>query len=78
VGAAHVLQHVADDLFAAVGRGVAALDELTVLSSGAEQTLREAMATQMSAGGPAQANLDRLVWEGEDSSWQDGKQDWLP
>ena len=55
-GAARVSQHVADDLFTAVGRGVVALDELAVLGSGAEQTLRETLASQMASWHPGRMN----------------------
>jgi uncharacterized repeat protein (TIGR03803 family) len=73
---AHVSEHVADGLFAALGSTVDAA-ELAVLGSGAEQTLREALATQMSAVGSSQANPNSLLWDSEDSSWLEGKYDWL-
>jgi hypothetical protein len=72
---ARVPQHAADGLFAALGGAVDAA-ELTIMGSG-EQAVREALTTQMNAAALAQADLDRLVWEGEDSSWQDGGRDWL-
>jgi uncharacterized repeat protein (TIGR01451 family) len=72
----HVSQHAADGLFAALG-GAVDVAELAVLGSSAEQTEPQALAAQMSAGGSVQANLDRLLWESEDSSWQDGERDWL-
>jgi hypothetical protein len=73
---AHVSEHVADGLFAALGDAVDAA-ELAVLGSGTEQAVGQALAAQMSAAGSAQANLDSLLWESEDSSWLDGEQDWL-
>jgi hypothetical protein len=72
---AHVSEHVADDLFAALG-GAVDVAELAVLGSGAEQAVRQALAAQMSAAGSAQANVDRLLWENGDSSWLDGKREW--
>jgi hypothetical protein len=66
---------VADGLFAILGSGAAAPAELALLGGG-DAAVPQALAAQMS-GGSAQANLDSLVWEGGDSSWQDGKQDWL-
>jgi hypothetical protein len=73
---AHVSEHVADVLFAALGDAVDAA-ELAVLGSGTEQAVGQALAAQMSAAGSAQTNLDSLLWDGRDSSWQDGEQDWL-
>jgi hypothetical protein len=72
---AHVSQHAADGLFAALG-GAANAAESVILGNG-EQAEPPTLAAQMRAVGSAQANLDSLVWEGEDSSWQDGEQDWL-
>jgi hypothetical protein len=69
-------QQAVDGLFAAVGGAVDAA-ELAVLGSGAEQAVRQALAAQTSVAGSAQANLDSLLWESEDSSWQDGERDWL-
>jgi hypothetical protein len=71
-GVARVPQHVADDLFAALGRGAVGAAELALLSSGTEQAMGEALAAQMSAGGSTRANLDDLLWESEDSTWLDG------
>jgi hypothetical protein len=72
-GVARVPQHVADGLFAALGRGAVDAADL----AGADVAVRQALAAQISAAGSAQANRDRLVWESEDSSWQDGKREWL-
>jgi hypothetical protein len=72
-GVARVPQHVADGLFAALGRGAVDAADL----AGADVAVRQALAAQMSAAGSAQANLDRLVWESEDSSWRDGESQWL-
>jgi hypothetical protein len=74
--AARVSQHVADGLFAALGGAVDAA-ELAVLGSGVEQAAGQALATQMSVAGSAQANLDSLLWESGDSSWLDGESPWL-
>ena len=74
--AARVSQRAADGLFAALGGAVDAA-ELAVLGSGTEQAVGQALAAQMSAAGSAQANLDSLLWESEDSSWLDGEHDWL-
>jgi hypothetical protein len=70
--AARVSQHVADDLFTALGRGAAGPAELALLSSGAEEAMGQALAAQMGAAGSAQANLENLLWENEDSTWLDG------
>ena len=76
VSASRVSQHAADDLFTALARGAVEPDESAILGSG-EQAVREVLASQMGAAGSAQTNLDSLLWESGDSSWQDGKQDWL-
>jgi hypothetical protein len=68
-------QQAVDGLFTALGGTVNAA-ELAVLGSGAAQTVREALAAQISAGGVSQANLDSLVWESEDPSWLDGQRGW--
>jgi hypothetical protein len=73
--AARVSRHVADGLFAALGTVDAA--ELAVLGSRAEQAVREALASQMSAAGSAQANPDSFLWDSEDSSWLDDNREWL-
>jgi hypothetical protein len=39
--------------------------------------VRQALAAEMGAAGSAQASLDNFLWDSEDSSWQDGKRDWL-
>ena len=72
-GVTRVPQHLADGLFSALGRGAVDAAELAILGSSAEQSVGQVLASQMSAAGSAQANLDRLLWESEDSSWQDGK-----
>jgi hypothetical protein len=36
------------------------------------------LAAELGAAGSAQAKLDSLIWESEDSPWQDGKNQWLP
>jgi hypothetical protein len=71
-----VSQHVADGLFTALGSAVDVAESAAILGR-EEQAESPALAVQMSAGGSAQANLDSLVWDGGDSSWQDGEQDWL-
>ena len=76
-GAARVPQHLADGLFSALGRGAVDAAELAILGSGAEQSVGQALAAEMSAAGSAQANLDRLLWESGDSSWLDGQRHWL-
>jgi len=38
-----------------------------IVGSGADLALWEALTAQTSAGGSAQADLDRLFWESEDS-----------
>jgi hypothetical protein len=75
--ASGVSQHVADGLFAILGSGAAAPAELALLGGGGDAAVPQALAAQMS-GGSAQASLDNLLWESEDSSWLDGKRDWLP
>jgi hypothetical protein len=77
-GVARVPQHLADGLFAALGRGAVDAAELAALGSGDEQSVGQVLAAEMSAAGSAQANLDSLLWASEDSSWQDGERDWLP
>jgi len=76
-GAARASRQAADDLFAALGRGADAAGLAIPADSGGEQSAGEALATQMSAAASAQANLDSLFWESADSSWLDGKCDWL-
>ncbi len=76
-GAAQVPQQLADGLFTALARGAVDPAELAILDSGEEQAVSQALAAQMSAGGSAQANLDNLLWESEDSSWLDGEREWL-
>ena len=71
-------QQLADGLFAALGRGAVDPAELAILGSDADQAVGQALAAQMSASGSVQANLDRLFWESGDSSWLDGKREWLP
>jgi hypothetical protein len=75
--AAPVRQQLTDGLFTALGRGAVEGAELAILDSGAEQAVLEALAAQMSTDASAQADLDRSLWEREDSSWQDGKSQWL-
>ena len=70
--------HLADGLFAALDRGTVEAAELAILGSGAEQSLGQTLAAEMSTAGSAQANLDSFLWESGDSSWLDGEQDWLP
>jgi sugar lactone lactonase YvrE len=65
-GPARVPQHVADGLFAALGAAVETADS-AIVGSGADLALWEALTAQTSAGGSAQADLDRLFWESEDS-----------
>jgi hypothetical protein len=77
-GAAGVLRHAADGLFAALGGGAADAAGLGIAGSGADPDVGEGLAAARSAAGSAQANLDRLLWENGDSSWQDGKREWLP
>jgi hypothetical protein len=77
-GVARVPQHLADGLFAALGRGAVDAAELAALGSGAEQSVGQVLAAETSAAGSAQANLDSLLWASEDSSWLDGERDWLP
>jgi hypothetical protein len=72
-----VPQQAADGLFAALGGAVDA-GEFAVVGSRLEQAVRETLAAEMSAAGSAQADLDRLLWESGDSSWQDGQRRWLP
>jgi hypothetical protein len=72
-----VAWQLADGLFAALGSGAVDPGELAILGSGADQFVGQALAAQMSAAGSAQANLDQLLWESGDSSWQDGKREWL-
>jgi hypothetical protein len=72
---AHVSRHVTDGLFAALGSTVDAAE--SAIPGSGEQAESPALAAQMSAGGSGQANLDSLLWESGDSSWQDGEQDWL-
>jgi hypothetical protein len=72
---ARVPQYAADGLFAALG-GTADTVELAILGSG-EQAVREALAAQVSTAGSAQANPDSFLWDSEDSSWLEGKYDWL-
>jgi hypothetical protein len=74
--AARVWQHAADGLFTAVGGAVDAA-ELAILGSGAEHAEAQALTAQMSVAGSPQASLDSLLWENEDSSWLDGKREWL-
>jgi hypothetical protein len=76
-GAAHVPQQLADDLFTALGRGAEETAELAILSSGTEQAMGQALNAQAS-GVSVRASLDNLLWESDDSSWQDGKHEWLP
>ena len=71
-----VSQHAADDLFTALARGAVDPDGLAILGSG-EQAAREALAAQVSTAGSAQANPDSFLWGSEDSSWLEGKYDWL-
>jgi hypothetical protein len=73
---AHVSEHVADGLFAALGGAVDLAGPAAILGS-EEQAESPVLAAQMSAGGSAQTNLDSLLWDGRDSSWRDGEQDWL-
>jgi hypothetical protein len=73
-----VSQRVADGLFAILGGGAAAPAELALFGNGADADVRQALAAQMSAGGPTQSDLDRLLWESGDSSWLDGKSQWIP
>jgi hypothetical protein len=72
-----VSQHVADGLFTALGSAVDVAESAAILGSG-EQAASPALAVQMRAAGSAQTNLDSLLWDGRDSSWQDGERDWLP
>ena len=66
----------ADGLFTALARGDVDAAELANLDGG-DQAVRQALAAQRSAAGFAQTNLDRHLWEGEDSSWLDGKRERL-
>jgi len=75
--AARVGQQLTDGLFTALGHGTVERAELAILDSGAEQAVLEALAAQMSTAASAQADLDRLLWDRQDSSWQDGKSQWL-
>jgi hypothetical protein len=75
--ASGVSQHVADGLFAILGRGAVAPAELSLLGSGGDAAVTQALAEQMSAAGSAQASLDNLLWENGDSSWQDGEREWF-
>jgi hypothetical protein len=77
VVAGRVSRHVADRLFTALGRGAVGTAELAIAGYGAEPGAPEAWAAQTSAVVSAQANLDRLLWESGDSSWQDDKRPWL-
>jgi hypothetical protein len=72
---APVPQYAADGLFTALGGGVE-MAELAVLGNGAEQAGLQALTAETSAAGSAQAELDRLLWESEDSSWLDGEREW--
>jgi len=75
---AAVSPRVADGLFTALGRGLADAAELALAAAGADPAVRAALAGQTTAAASAQSDLDRLLWDGEDSSWQDAKRDWLP
>jgi hypothetical protein len=68
---------VADGLFAILGGGAAAPAELALLGNGADADVRQALAQQVGEAGSAQADLDRFVWESEDSNGLDGKSRWL-
>jgi hypothetical protein len=71
------LEHLADDLFTALGGGALDPAELAILGSGAEQTVGRGLAAEMSAAGSTQTKLDRLLWGSEETSWLDGKCEWL-
>ena len=75
-GAARVPQQLADGLFTALGRGAVDAAELAVAGGGADPAVPQALAVEAGAGVPAQVSLDRLLWEGDDSSWQDGGGPW--
>jgi hypothetical protein len=64
-------------LFAALGGGAVAPAGLAMFEGSGADAALPALAAQV-GGGSAQASLDSLVWEGEDSSWLDGKHPWLP
>jgi len=70
-------QQAVDGLFTALARGAEDVAELAIVGSGAEQTVRQALAAQMSAAGLAQTSIDSLFWESGDSNGLDGKRDWL-
>ena len=72
--AAPVTLQVADDLYAALGRG--GLDAAALAIGGdtsGQESAADALATRLGAAASAQADLDRLIWESDDSSWQDRK-----
>jgi len=71
-------QQAVDGLFTALGRGAADVAALAIAGNRADAAVSQASAAAMSAAGSAQANLDSFLWESEDSSWLDGKHDWLP
>jgi hypothetical protein len=70
-------QQAVDGLFTALGRGAVDAAALAIAGGGAGAAVSQASAAAMSAAGSSQASLDRLVWESEDSSWRDGRRDWL-
>jgi hypothetical protein len=75
--AVRVSQHAADSLFTALARGPVDADESAVLGSIAEPALCQGLTAQASEAASAQADLDRLLWDGGDSSWLDGKSEGL-
>jgi hypothetical protein len=73
-----VSPHLAAGLFTALAHGTVDTAELTVVGGGADLAVCQALAARMSAAGSAQANLECLLWGSGDSSWLDGKREWLP
>jgi hypothetical protein len=69
----HASEHVADKLFTALARGPVDADESAVLGSIAESALYQGLTAQASEAEPAQADIDRLLWESGGSSWLDGE-----
>jgi hypothetical protein len=67
----------ADGLFAALGRGAVDVAEWTVATRGMDSAVGAGLASQAGAAGAGQANLDRFLWDSEDSNWQNDKRDWL-
>jgi hypothetical protein len=74
--AGRVPRHVSDGLFTALGGGAAGPAELTMLGDSGVDAALPVLAAQTGEWS-AQANLDSLLWDRGDSSWLDGKQEWL-